>query len=178
MAGIHPIADFNLVATLKKIGASDRIPLIFAQGTSAGSFTSGALVSNISSELGTGKALCGAGSIGHLMIDTFKALNPSSRVDAIIVDDNASGVPAEGSVAFAVSSPLAGTLYVSVGSYTNNRYAIATTTSSTATSIGDSLEAAITADDNSPVSASNASGTVTFTAKNDGTEGNQISITV
>ena len=178
MPGTYPISEFNLLSALQKIGASDRIPLILAQGTSAGSFTTGALVSNISSALGTGKALCGAGSIGHLMIDTFKEKNPLTRLDAIIVDDHASGVAATGSIAFVASTPAAGTLYIAVGSYSKNRYAIATTTSSTATTIGDDLVTAITADDNSPVTASNTTGTVTFTAKNKGTEGNNMLIEV
>lgn len=178
MAGTYPISEFNLVSSLQKIEASDRIPLILAQGTSAGSFTSGALVTNISSALGTGKALCGAGSIGHLMIDIFKEQNPLTRLDAIIVSDNGSGVAATGSIAFTASSPAAGTFYVTVGSYTKNRYAITTTTSSTATTIGDALVAAITADNNSPVTASNSTGTVTFAAKNKGTEGNNIGLKV
>jgi hypothetical protein len=178
MAGTYPITEANLVSKLTNISPSDRIPLILAQGTSAGSFTSGALVTNISNELGTGKALCGAGSIGHLMIDIFKAINSQTRLDAIILSDNGSGVAATGSVAFAASSPATGTLYVTVGSYTKNRYAIATTTSSTATTIGDDLVTAITADSNSPVTAANSTGTVTFTAKNKGTEGNRITIEV
>lgn len=178
MAGTYPITELNLVSKLTNIAPSDRIPLILAQGISAGSFTSGALVTNISNELGTGKALCGAGSIGHLMIDIFKAINSQTRLDAIIVSDNGSGVAATGSVAFAASSPAAGTLYVTVGSYTKNRYAIATTPASTATTIGDDLVTAINADSNSPVTAANSTGTVTFTAKNKGTEGNRITIEV
>ena len=178
MAGTNPISELNLVSSLQKIDAGARIPLILAQGTSTGSFTSGNLVSNIGTNINAGKDLCGAGSIGHLMIDAFRQSSPNTRLDAIIVSDNGSGVAATGSVAFTASSPVAGTLYVTVGSYIKNRYAIAVTTSSTATTIGDDLETAINADDNSPVTASNSTGTVTFTAKNDGTEGNRISIKV
>lgn len=178
MAGTFPISEFNLNAKLGLLSVSGRIPLILAQGTSAGSFTSGALVTNISNELGAGQALCGAGSIGHLMIDTFKQLNTQTRLDAIIVSDNGSGVAATGSIVFAASSPVVGTLYVTIGSYTKNRYAIATTTASTATTIGDDLVAAITADSNSPVTAVNTDGSVALTAKNKGTEGNRITIQV
>jgi hypothetical protein len=178
MAGTYPISEFTLLSKLGKISAAGRIPLILAQGTSAGSFTSGALVTNISNELGTGKTLCGAGSIGHLMIDTFKQLNTQTRLDAIIVSDNGAGVAATGTIVFAASTPVAGTLYVTVGSYTKNRYAIATTTASTATTIGDDLVTAITADSNSPVTAINTAGSVALTAKNKGTEGNTITIEV
>jgi phage tail sheath gpL-like len=112
------------------------------------------------------------------MINAFKQVAPNVKLAAIIVDDNASGVAAAGSAVASVSTPTAGTFYLTVGSYTKNRYAITTTTSSTATTIGDDIEAAINADGNSPVTASNSSGTVTLTAKNDGTEGNNIGLKV
>lgn len=178
MVGTYPISEFTLLSSLQKINAGARIPLILAQGTSTGSFTSGNLVSNIGTGLNAGKDLCGAGSIGHLMIDAFRQASPNTRLDAIIVSDNGSGVQATGSVAFTASSPVAGTLYVTVGSYIKNKYAIAVTTTSTATTIGADLVTAISADNNSPVTAANVTGTVTFTAKNDGTEGNRISIKV
>lgn len=178
MAGEYPKTDLSLVASLQKINTLPRKPLILAPGTTAGSYTSGNLVTNIGNGVNDGNNLCGAGSIGALMINAFKAINPFVRLDAIIVDDNGSGVAATGSVAMAASSPAAGTFYISVGSKSKNRYAITTTTSSTATTIGDDIETAINADSNSPVTASNTTGTVTFTAKNDGTEGNNIAIKV
>lgn len=178
MAGVYPITDLQLVASLQKITTLSRKPLILAPGTSAGSYTTGALVTNIGNGLNDANDLCGDGSIAALMINAFKTVNPFVRLDAIIVDDNGSGVAATGSIAMAASSPAAGTFYVTVGSSTLNRYAITTTTSSTATTIGDDIEAAVNADENSPVTASNTTGTVTFTAKNDGTEGNNIGMKV
>lgn len=174
MAGQYPVSDFNLVASLQKITPSARKPLILAQGTSSGSFTSGALVSEVGNGLNDANDLCGAGSIGALMINAFKQVAPNVKLAAIIVSDNGSGVAATGSAAFSASSPAAGTFYLTVGSYTKNRYAIDTTTASTATTIGDAVAAAVNADPNSPVTASNSTGTVTFTAKNKGTEGNTI----
>ena len=178
MAGAYPISTFNLVASLQKITPLSRKPLILAQGIAAGSYTSGALVTNIGNDLNAGNDLCGEGSIGALMINAFKSVNPFIRLDAIIVDDNGVGVPATGSVAMVASTPAAGTFYLMVGSKTNNRYAITTTTSSTATTIGDDIETAINADANSPVTASNTTGTITLTAKNDGTEGNNIGLKI
>lgn len=176
MAGQYPVSTFNLVSSLQKITPSARKPLILAQGTSAGSFTSGALVSEVGSGLNDANDLCGKGSIGALMINAFKEVAPNVKLAAIIVSDNGSGVAATGSAAFTASSPAAGTFYLTVGSYTKNRYPIDVTTSSTATTIGDAIVTAITADNNSPVTASNSTGTVTFTAKNKGTEGNNINL--
>lgn len=178
MAGAYPVSTFNLVSALQKISPSARKPLILAQGTSAGSFTSGALVSEVANGLTAGNDLCGAGSIGALMINAFKQVAPNIKLAAIIVSDNGSGVAAAGSIAITASSPAAGTFYLTVGSYTKNRYAITTTTSSTATTIGDDIAAAVNADENSPVTAINTTGTVAFTAKNKGTEGNNIGLKV
>lgn len=178
MAGIYPISNFTLGTANLKIGVTPRIPLILAQGTSEGSFTSGALVENIGNDLGTAAALCGAGSVGQIMIDAFKAENNYGRLDAIIVSDSGSGVAASGSIAFTATPTESGTLYITVGSNINNRYEISVTTSSTATTLGDALEAAITADTNAPVTAENTTGTVALTAKNKGTEGNRIGLRV
>lgn len=178
MAGLYPIANFTLNTANQKIAPSERIPLILAQGTSAGSFTSGALVENIGNDLNTASALCGAGSIGQIMIDAFKEENPFSRVDAIIVSDNGSGVAAAGAVVFTATPTASGTLYVTVGSNVNNRYEIPVTTASTATTLGDVLAAAVNADTYSPVAAVNTTGSVALTAKNKGTEGNFIGLRV
>lgn len=178
MAGLYPIGNFTLGTASLKIGATPRIPLILAQKTAGGSATSGALIENIGNEAGTGAALAGAGSIGQIMIDAFKGVNQYGRLDAILVSDNGSGVAASGTVAFTATPTESGTLYVTVGSYTNNRYELAITTSSTATTIGDDLVSAITADTNAPVTAVNTTGSVALTAKSKGTEGNKIGLRV
>ncbi len=178
MAGLYPISNFTLNTANQVIAPAPRRQLILAQGTSAGSFTSGALVQNISNDLNTAKNLCGGGSIGQIMIDAFKQENPFSPLDAIIVSDNGSGVAAAGAVVFTATPTASGTLYVTVGSYVNNRYAIPVTTTSTATTLGDALAAAITADVYTPVTAVNTTGSVALTAKSKGTEGNGIGLRV
>jgi len=177
-SGLYPITNLTLNTANQNIAPAPRRPLILAQGTSAGSFTSGALVQNIANDLNTAKDLCGGGSIGQIMIDAFKEENPFSPLDAIIVSDNGSGVAASGTVAFTATPTASGTLYVTVGSYVNNRYAIAITTSSTATTLGDALVAAIDADIYAPVTAVNTTGSVALTAKSKGTEGNFIGLKV
>lgn len=178
MAGLYPISNFTLGTASLKIGPTPRIPLILAQKTAGGSATSGALIEDIGNEPDAGSSLAGAGSIGQIMIDAFKGVNQYGKLAAILVSDNGSGVAASGTVAFTATPTESGTLYITVGSYINNRYEIPVTTSSTATTLGDALEAAITADTNSPVTAVNTTGSVALTAKNKGTEGNGIGLRV
>jgi len=177
-AGLYPISTFTLNTANQAIAPAPRRPLILAQGTSAGSFTSGALVQNISNDLNTAKDLCGGGSIGQIMIDAFKEENPFSPLDVIIVSDNGSGVAATGTIVFTATPTASGTLYVTIGSYINNRYEIPVTTSSTPTTLGDALAAAILADVYSPVTSVNTTGSVALTAKSKGTEGNGIGLRV
>src|SRR4030065_124482 len=73
-----------------------------------------------------------------------------------------------------VPATAAGTLKVRVGSELNHEYDIAVTNTESATLIGDAIVAAVNADLDCPVTASNSIGTVTFTADNKGTVGNTI----
>jgi len=173
MSGLYPITTITLNNANLKRQPGARIPLILAQGLATGNFTSGKLVTDIANGIDVATTLCGAGSIGQLMIDGFKKKN-TGRLDAIIVSDNGSGVAATGSIVFSGTPTTSGTFNITIGSYLLNRYEIAVTTSSTSTTLGDALVASITADTKSPVTASNSTGTVTITAKNKGTEGNKI----
>lgn len=178
MAGAYPFVNLTLGTAPQDLPASPRIPLILAQKTSDGSAVSGTLYTNIENGVDVASDLAGPGSIGQIMIDAFKRENPKTRLDVILLSDNGSGVAAEGEIEFTASPTASGTINVIVGDYVLNNYELSITTSSTATTIGDALVAAITADTKSPVTASNSTGTVTLTAKNKGTTGNRIGIKV
>lgn len=176
MTQTSPNTDIQLIAGSAAFGLNLRQQLILAQGTSAGSFTSGNLITNVPTSNDELKALCGAGSQAYLAIKTFRELNKESPLSAIIVADNASGVAATGSIALTVSSPKNGKAVFTIGSGFRNKYEIDVLSTTTATTLGDSLAALVNADENAPVSASNTTGTITFTAKNKGTEANQYTI--
>ena len=178
MSQSSPDINIQLIAGQAQSGLGLRKQLILAQGTSSGSFTSGNLIENVPSSIDELKALCGANSLAYLAIKEFKEINKESPLSAIIVADNASGVAATGSVAITASSPKNGKAVFIIGSGVKNKYEIDVLTTSTATTIGDSLAALVNADENAVVGASNSSGTVTFTAKNKGTEANQYAIYV
>lgn len=117
----------------------------------------------------------GTGSIMHRMVKAFRAANAFGTLYGIGVDDNAAGVAAAGSFAFTGPATEDGTVYAYIGGVL---YAVAVTSGDSATDIGDALEALVTADTEAPVTASNAAGTVTITARNDGTPGNDIDLRV
>jgi hypothetical protein len=178
MAGDFPITNLTLGTAPQVLPASPRIPLIFAQKTSAGSATSGALYTDIQNGVDVASNLAGAGSIGQIMIDAFKRENPKTRLDVILVDDNGSGVAASGTIAFTATPTASGSLFITVGDAVLNTYELAITTSSTATTIGADLVTAITADTKSPVTAVNTTGSVALTAKSKGTTGNRIGMKI
>lgn len=172
----NPDINIQLIPGKAPSNMKLRKQLIITQGLSSGSFTSGALIENIPSNNDDLKSLCGANSLAYLDIKAFKDINKESPLSAIILADNGSGVAATGSIAFTVSSPKAGYAEIIVGSDVKNVYSVEVLTTSTATSLGDTLASLISNDQNSPVTAVNSSGTVTFTARNKGTQGNFISI--
>lgn len=172
----NPVVNLSILNAALIPQAQPQRVLIVGQKTSAGSATSGALVQNIQND-GSEDDLFGDRSQIANMIRVFKRINKFTRVDAISLSDNGSGVAATGTIVFTASTPEAGELIFSIGS-TDYTYTVEVATTSTATSLGDDLVAAITADANAPFTAANASGTVTITAANKGTQGNNIGFKV
>ena len=82
-------------------------------------------------------------------------------------------VAAEGTIAFSVTTAEAGTLPLYIG---GDLVPVTITAAMTPTEIGDAVDAAILARPNLPVTSSNTTGTVTFTAKTKGTWGNKIEL--
>ena len=117
----------------------------------------------------------GAGSVLHRMAIGWFASNKVTEVYAAALDDAGAGVAATGTIAISGPATADGSLIVYIQ---GTRIAISVSDTDTATVIGDALEAAITADTSLPVSASNSTGTVTITAKNDGETGNDIDLRI
>lgn len=116
----------------------------------------------------------GRGSVGSFMAKVFKKNNPYTELWGIGVADAGGGVAATGTAVFSGSSTAAGTLYFYIAGV---RIPVTIASGRTAAQQGDDLVAAL-ADYELPVTASNSSGTVTFTARNKGTTGNKIDLRV
>jgi phage tail sheath gpL-like len=173
----QPDVQFSIAPASTDISTSAQKVLLVAPKTSAGTAVSGALNESIGNDSSVYEALAGSRSLGYHAIRAFKSYNERTRLDAILLDD-AAGTPATGTVVFGGAATEAGTLTIKIGSskYHTITYAIADL--DTPTLAGDSLAAAITADTRVPVTAANVTGTVTLTAANDGTEGNDITLEV
>lgn len=150
--------------------------LFIGQKVAAGTATAGALVENVANG-GAEDALFGATSMLATLIRANKLRNQQVQVDAIALDD-AAGTDAVGALTIADTATEAGTLTIIAGSERNHKYEIAVADADTATVVGDAIEAAITADANSPVTAVNTAGAVAITAVNAGTYGNSIPLEI
>jgi phage tail sheath gpL-like len=172
---LRPKVSLNILPALQEVSIDEQKVLFIGQKTSAGTATSGALVQNILND-GSENTLFGEKSMLAGMIRAAKVINKVTRMDAIALDDHASGVAAEAEVVFTGPATAAGTLYVTVGSTENHKYEIAISSGDSATVIGGKLVSAIGADSKAIVTAANVTGTVTLTAVNAGLEGNDIAL--
>ncbi len=106
----------------------------------------------------------------HLWVDKIGSNVP---VYIIAQEEEAAAVAATGTIVATVTTVEAGTLYLYVS---GELVEVTLTDGMSATEVGDAIEAAINDDVTLAVTASNASGTVTLTAKAKGTYGNYIQL--
>lgn len=174
---LQPKVTVNIIPSSAAVQNTGQKILFVGQKLAAGSATAGALVESIANG-GAEDALFGAKSMLATLIRANKIRNQQVQVDAIALDDNGSAVQATGSFNVSGTATEAGTLTIIAGSERNYKYSIAVASGDTATVIGDAIEAAVTANTTTPVSASNTTGTVTVTAENGGTYGNSIPLEI
>lgn len=115
----------------------------------------------------------GRGSMLAQQIEAALKVNPYTEFWAIALDDNAAGAFATGTITIGGAPTESGTLYLRIGGRTVN---VGITAAQTPTQIATAIVAAITADLDGAVTATNAAGVVTVTARHKGTEGNGIDI--
>jgi phage tail sheath gpL-like len=117
-------------------------------------------------------------------IAAYRANDPVGEIWALALPDATSSVAATGTVAIAGTATAAGTLFLYIGcgptatGTMNDLVQVGVTVGMTAAQVATALAAAVTAQYGLPVTAAAASGTVTLTAANKGTLGNDIPITL
>lgn len=173
----QPRTSVSIVNASQTVGNTAHRVLFIGQKVAAGSATALALVENILND-NSEDTLFGVNSMLAGMIRAGKKENQNTRMDAIALDDNGAGVAATGTIVVVGTATEDGTLIVTIGSEKNHTYSIAVTSADTATVIGDAIEAAILADLDNPCTAANVTGTVTITADNKGTLGNDIGLSI
>lgn len=169
--GIHIEVDNSFA--LQSVPATPHVALIIAQMTVAGSSVEGT-VYPVAGE-NSGDALFGVGSIAALMCRAFKRQSPEIELHCAPIDD-AVGTEAAGDFAYTGTATEAGEL---VHYIAGKRVAVAIAVGDTAVDVETSALAAITAVISElPVTAIAAAigDGVEFTARNDGTLGNDIDL--
>lgn len=175
----YPKISVNIVGGKTPIALDERSILIVGQKTSSGTATSGELKSSLltatdfNNYFGKNSQLAIA---GRSLIEELSISQKRPKINAIGLSDSASGAFATGSVVFSGTATEAGTIKVYIDSLNNGKYEIAVANGDTANAIGVKLQALITANLFSPVSATNNSGTVALEAINKGVIGNNIGI--
>lgn len=176
MTVINPKVNIDIIPAYQKVEVEEQKVLFVGQMTS-GTAISGQLYTSIKND-NEQDTLFGKDSMIATMIRNAKKINKISRMDAIPLADDGGAVAASGNVTFTGTATANGKIYVSIGSEKNNTYEIDVVDEETATEVGTKLETAVTNDDTSLVTASNAAGVVTLTAVNKGEEGNKIGLMV
>lgn len=120
-----------------------------------------------------GEAFHGRGSVGAAMIKAFKDANPYTDLWTIGVADNGAGVAATGTLTVTGPATASGTLQTYIA---GTRVSTTITNGDAQNLIATNLAAAINADTSLPVTAAAATNVVTLTARNKGTQGNDIDV--
>ncbi len=171
----QPDITLNILPAQRDIDNTTHRVLIVGQMLS-GTATSGAVNVNVGNDHEE-DALFGRASHVAALVRQFRRINPISPIDVVGYTE-ALGVKASGTVVFTGPATAAGTIYVTIGSDADNKYAIAVASGDTATTIGDALVAAMAADTTSVAVGVNTTGSVAITHKQKGTIGNQVPIKV
>lgn len=115
----------------------------------------------------------GAGSQLHRMAAAFLANNPSTRLEAVALDDVVAGVAATGTIAVSGTVTAAGTIALYVA---GKKIEVGVAVGNATTAIASAIASAINAATYLPVTATAATSTVTLTAKNKGVAGNFLNV--
>lgn len=173
----QPRTNVSIIPASTEAQNTEQKILFVGQMESSGTATAGELVENVANG-GVEDVLFGRTSMLATLIRANKVRNQEIQIDVIPLDDAGGGVAATGTITVVGTATEAGSLTVIVGSERNHKYSIAVASADDETAVADAIVAAVTADLDSPVTAGNVAGVVTFTAVNAGTYGNSIPIEV
>lgn len=145
--------------------------VVFGQKLAAGSATANELIEVFSKE--QAETYFGRGSMLALMVESIYENQTTMRVICMPLDDAVASAKATGTITVTGAATANGTLSLLIG---GESVKVGVVKDDDATAVATSIVDAITANTNLPVTAANALGVVTLTAKNGGTVGNDIYI--
>lgn len=176
----EPEVSIAIISSDSLVGNKPQKILAVGQKTAAGTAVAGSLVTNIQNDRSVINGLFGANSQIAGIIRNARRYNTKTRIDAIAVDDNGSGVAAVGNFTLAGTATEAGSLDFIVGSKRDYTFSVPVANGDTAAAIATAAAALINAASSElPVTMSAPGGGVlAATADNKGTVGNSIGLKV
>ena len=162
-------AEWNLKRAMRNLPTNRQRVLLIAQHT-----TNLGAVSDLTDVYSAAEVAerYGAGSQAHLMADAAIKAYANAALSIITLADHSAGVAASGKITITGNATTQGVLRVGIGNADVLMVPVAAGDS--ADTVGKAVKAAIAAQPGLPVSAAEAAGVVTITAKNKGAEGNAI----
>jgi phage tail sheath gpL-like len=163
--------EFNTKLAVRTLPGNLQKVLVIGQRIAAGSVLAN-VITDVFSDVDAATYF-GKGSQLHLMCRAAIKANPYLALQAIAMDDAGAGVAAAGTVTITGPAAAAGVLTLKVA---GKLVQVAVANADTATVIAAALAAQIALQPDLPVTAAAALGVVTLTAKNKGTQGNNIKL--
>lgn len=179
----NPIINGQVLSANLTQSVADVKCLIIANKLPSGTAPADIILENVLNDASVWDTAFASDSVAASMTRGFREVNQGriqSELDVIPVDD-AAGTAATGDTTVVGTATEDGTLTVNVASETNKTpytFPITVTNTDTATAVGAAIEAALPTEARIPVTAVNTAGAVVLTAKNSGTQGNAISISI
>lgn len=163
--------EFNTKLAVRTLPNNKQKMLVIGQKTAAGTIAQ-KIAANVFSDK-EAETYFGAGSMAHLMVRAAIKANPYLDLTVIALDDAGAGIAATGTVTITGPATSSGALSLFIG---NQKVDVAIANADTATAIAAAVVAQIGKQPDLPVTASNAAGVITLTARNKGLCGNQIGL--
>lgn len=163
--------EFNNSLAIRTLPSNLARVLVIAQMLSTGSATANT-IQQVFDEA-TAAALFGRGSQAHRMCKAAIRANPYLQLFVMPVADNGAGVAATATITYTGPASAPGSVYINA---LGTELTVPVVTADTATAIATAVVAAINANTDLPVTAANAAGVVTLTARNKGLQGNSLRV--
>lgn len=163
--------EFNARLAVRTLPTNLQRVLIVAQMSAAGTGLANTPIQVFDAEVAAG--LFGRGSQAHRMVKAAIKANPYVQLYVMPIADNGAGVAATGTITVTGTATANGTAVVSVAGVD---IPVLFASGDTATVAAGKIVAVINATIDLPVTAANAAGVVTLTARNKGTVGNAVAL--
>ncbi|MCL1618335.1 phage tail sheath subtilisin-like domain-containing protein [Ralstonia pseudosolanacearum] len=166
--------EFNTKLAVRTLPGNQQRLVLIGQRLAAGTVQAATLTSVFSDQQAA--TFFGYGSQLHLMARAAIKANAYLQLDAVALDDAAGSTAATGSLALAGTATSAGSFQFKIAN--SDAITVGVSMGDTAAVVAAAINTALGNLADLPVTAAVAAGVVTLTARNKGTQGNQIAITV